>query len=93
MSKFSISKKWPKSVGKLENGGRLEPIRQDLPPRPPPPQKKKKRSAGSASVPWIRPCCSYQLEIFRECPQICFRRNQKISGSQLKPFGRYLRKT
>ena len=33
MSKFSIFKiKWPKSVEKLENGGRLSPLRQNLPP-------------------------------------------------------------
>ena len=37
MSKFSNLKiKWPKSVEKLENGGRLGPLRQDLPPPPPP---------------------------------------------------------
>ena len=30
---------------------------------------------------WNRPCCSYQLEIFREYVQICFRKGQKISGS------------
>ena len=41
MSKFSNFKiKWPKSVKKLHNGGRLGPLRQDLPP----PKKK-----------WIRP--------------------------------------
>ena len=40
LSNFEI--KWPKSVEKLENGGRIGPLRQDLPP----PQKK--RSAGSA---------------------------------------------
>ena len=34
MSKFSNFKiKWPKSVEKLENGGRLGPLRQDLPPK------------------------------------------------------------
>ena len=43
MSKFSNVKKWPKSVEKLENGGRLSPLRQDLPP-----QKK--------TIRWIRPC-------------------------------------
>ena len=38
MSKFSNFKiKWPKSVEKLDNGGRLGPLRQDCPP---PPQKK-----------------------------------------------------
>ena len=43
MSKFSNFKiKWPKSVEKLDNGGRLGPLSQDLPPPP-----KKKRSAGS----------------------------------------------
>ena len=45
------------------------------------------------TMPWNRPCCSYKLETFREYAQICFRKSQKISGSQLKPFGRYLRKT
>ena len=46
MSKFSNFKiKWPKSVKKLENGGRLGPLRQNVPPPPPP-----KRSAGSASA-------------------------------------------
>ena len=44
MSKFSNFKiKWPKSVKKLENGGRLGPLRQNLPP------PKKNRSGGSAS--------------------------------------------
>ena len=34
MSKFSNFKiKWPKSVEKLENGGRLGPLRQDLAPQ------------------------------------------------------------
>ena len=34
MSKFSNFKiKWPKSVEKLENGDRLAPLRQDLPPK------------------------------------------------------------
>ena len=34
MSKLSNFKiKWPKSVEKLENGGRLGPFRQDLPPK------------------------------------------------------------
>ena len=48
MSKFSNFKiKWPKSVEKLDNGGRLGPLRQDLPP-PPPPKKK--------TIRWIRPC-------------------------------------
>ena len=42
------------------------------------------------TMPWNRPFCSYQLEICREYAQICFR-SQKISGSQLKPFGRYLK--
>ena len=45
------------------------------------------------TMPWNRPCCSYQLEIFRQYAQVCFRKSQKISGSYLKPFGRYLRKT
>ena len=45
MSKFSNFKiKWPKSVKKLHNGGRLGPLRQDSPP----PQKK--------MISWIRPC-------------------------------------
>ena len=45
MSKFSNFKiKWPKSVEKLENGGRLGPLRQDLHP---PPKKK--------TIRWIRP--------------------------------------
>ena len=44
MSKFSNFKiKWPKSVEKLYNGGRLGPLRQDFPP------KKK-------SISWNRPC-------------------------------------
>ena len=30
---------------------------------------------------WNRPCYSYQLEIFRQYAQICFRKSQKISGS------------
>ena len=35
MSKLSNFKmKWPKSVEKLENGGRLGPLRQNLPPPP-----------------------------------------------------------
>ena len=39
MSKFSnFIIKWPKSVEKLENGGRLGPLRQNSPP--PPPKKK-----------------------------------------------------
>ena len=42
---------------------------------------------------WNRPCCSYQREICRQYAQICFRKSQKISGSQLKSFGRYLTKT
>ena len=33
------------------------------------------------TMPWNRPCCSYQLEIFRQYAQICFRKSQKISGS------------
>ena len=34
MSKFSNFKiKWPKSVEKLHNGGRLGPLRQDIPPK------------------------------------------------------------
>ena len=34
MSKFSNYKiKWPKSVEELDNGGRLGPLRQDLPPK------------------------------------------------------------
>ena len=34
MSKLSNFKiKWPKSVEKLENWGRLGPLRQDLPPK------------------------------------------------------------
>ena len=42
MSKFSKFKiKWPKSVEKLENGGRLLPLRQDL--------------AHPKTVRWIRP--------------------------------------
>ena len=44
-------------------------------------------------MPWNRSCCSYQLKIFREYAQICFRKSQKISWSYLKLFGRYLRKT
>ena len=45
MSKFSNLKiKWPKSVQKLENGDRLGPLRQNLPPPP----KKTDR--------WIRQC-------------------------------------
>ena len=48
MSKFSkFTIKWPKVAEKVENGGRLGPIRQNFPP-PPSPQ----RSAGSASAPW-----------------------------------------
>ena len=44
MSIFSNFKiKWPKSVEKLENGGRLSPLRQNLPPP-------LKRFAGSASA-------------------------------------------
>ena len=45
------------------------------------------------TMPWNRPWWSYQLEIFRKYAHICFRKSQKISGSYLKPFGRYLRKT
>ena len=45
------------------------------------------------TMPWNRPCSSYQLEIFRQYARICFRKSQKISGSYLKLFGRYLRKT
>ena len=48
---------------------------------------------SQSTMPWNRPWCSYQLEIFREYAQTCFRKSQKISGSYLKPFGRYLRKT
>ena len=34
MSEFSYFKiKWTKSVEKLDNGGRLGPLRQDLPPQ------------------------------------------------------------
>ena len=33
------------------------------------------------TMPWNRPCCSYQLEIFRQYAQMCFRKSQKISGS------------
>ena len=45
MSKFSNLKiNWPKSVEKLENGGRLGPSAKNLSP------PKKKRSAGSASA-------------------------------------------
>ena len=33
------------------------------------------------TMPWNRPCYSYQLEIFRQHAQICFRKSQKISGS------------
>ena len=44
MTKFSNFKiKWPKSVEKLENGGRLGPLRQNSPPPP-------KRPAGSVSA-------------------------------------------
>ena len=47
MPKFSDFKiKWPKSMEKLENGGRLGPLRLGSPLLPPPPPK---RSAGSAS--------------------------------------------
>ena len=43
MSKFSNFKiKWTKFEKKLENGGRLGPLRQNFPPPP-------KRTAGSAS--------------------------------------------
>ena len=60
MSKFSNFKiKWPKSVEKLENGGRLGPLRQDLPP--PPNTTKKKLSAGSAST--VIYGCTYDLTI------------------------------
>ena len=54
MSKFSNFKiKWPKSVEKLDNGGRLGPPK--LAPPPPPPQKKK-------TIRWIRPCVVLQEE-------------------------------
>ena len=33
------------------------------------------------TMPWNHPWCSYQLEIFRQYAQICFRKSQKISGS------------
>ena len=33
------------------------------------------------TMPWNRPCSSYQFEIFREYAQICFRKSQKIAGS------------
>ena len=33
------------------------------------------------TMPWNRPCCSYQLEIFKQYAQICFRKSQKISVS------------
>ena len=52
MSKFSNFKiKWAKSVEKLENGGRLGTLRQDLPPPP-------------KAVRWIRPCnrITYQIK-------------------------------
>ena len=49
MSKFINFKiKWPKSVGKHENGGRVGPLRQNLPPKKT--NKKKKTDR------WIRQC-------------------------------------
>ena len=33
------------------------------------------------TMPWNRPCCSYQLEICRKYVQICFRVSRKISAS------------
>ena len=33
------------------------------------------------TMPWNCPWCSYELEIFREYAQSCFRKSQKISGS------------
>ena len=49
--------------------------------------------ASQITMPWNRPWCSFQLEIFRKYAQISFRKSQKISRSYLKPFGRYSRKT
>ena len=39
------------------------------------------------TMPWNRPCCSYQLQIFGEYAQICFRKIQKISRSKLNRLG------
>ena len=45
------------------------------------------------NMPRNRPCCSYQLEIFKEYAQICLKRSQKLSGSWLQLVPRYSRKT
>ena len=51
MSKFSNFKiKWSKSVEKLDNGGRLGLLRQDLP------SSKKKKKTKTKTIRWIRPC-------------------------------------
>ena len=39
------------------------------------------------TMPWNRPCCSYQLEIFREYAQICFRKSKKIQDPSSNCLG------
>ena len=42
--------------------------------------------ASQITMPWNRPCCSYQLEIFRQYAQICLgkvRKFQDPSSSRL----------
>ena len=81
MSKFSNVKiKWPKSVEKLENGGRLGPLRQDLPP----PQKKNKQTKnGTLDPPLIRirhhPLSDpYQA---RRLPALCARTPERVASA------------
>ena len=62
MSKFSNSKiKWPISGEKLENGGRLGPLRQNLPPPPNGP-------LDPSVPPPLHPPSSMMLGCWRQTP-------------------------